>query len=331
MKYINIILIVLLVFFTMLIWPANPFDLSTKKIKIEPGSSAKKIQAVLVSNNILPKFTPFRYVVRLIRVGNSIKAGEYRFSPSDNLFKIIFPLTQGTIIPVENKKVTFPEGTSIYKMGLILKENGFSNWRKFQGLVDQGITAPRRERHWTIFKYIPSESLEGYLFPDTYQFSIESTNEVMIEAMLKRFEEVVLPFWKTSSKETKMTLHEIITLASIVEKEAKKPEERPIIASVFYNRLKKGMPLAADPTIKYALERPSKRVYFDQLEVNSPYNTYKRKGLPPGPICNPGFDSIKAAVYPAKTNYFFFVAKKDGSHTFSKTWGEHQKARGKNK
>ena len=119
----------------------------------------------------------------------------------------------------------------------------------------------------------------------------------------------------------------LVTLASIVEKEAKRPEERPVIASVFYNRLKIGMPLAADPTVKYALERPSKHVYLDQLSVKSPYNTYKVRGLPPGPICNPGLDSIKAAVYPAKTNFLFFVAKKDGSHMFSRTWQEHQRAR----
>lgn len=320
------IVIILLLAIT---WPANPFDLSTKKIKIEPGGSAKTIQAVLIANNILPTFTPFRYVVRLINVSNNIKAGDYLFSPSDNLIKVVFSLTNGNTLPIEVKKVTFPEGSSIYKMGMILKKNGFNNWETFQGLVDQGITAPLRERHWTIFKYIPSESLEGYLFPDTYQFSLESATEVMIETMLKRFEEVVLPFWKKSNKETRLTLHEIIILASIIEKEAKMPEERPIIASVFFNRLKKGLPLAADPTIKYALERPSKKVYLNQLEVKSPYNTYKVKGLPPGPICNPGLDSIKAAVYPAKTNYLFFVATNDGHHTFSKTWGEHEKARRK--
>lgn len=122
-------------------------------------------------------------------------------------------------------------------------------------------------------------------------------------------------------------MHEILTLASIIEKEAKVAEERPIISSVFYNRLKIGMPLAADPTVKYALERPTKKVYLDQLSVRSPYNTYRRKGLPPGPICNPGLESIKAAVYPSKTDYFYFVAKPDGSHIFSKTWQEHQKAR----
>jgi len=145
--------------------------------------------------------------------------------------------------------------------------------------------------------------------------------------MVSRFEEMVLPVWEKRPNNTKYTLHEILTLASIIEKEAQKPEERPIIASVFYNRLNKGMPLAADPTIKYALERPSKKVYNNQLEVDSPYNTYKRVGLPPGPICNPGVESIKAVLYPAKTNYYFFVAAKDGSHLFTRTFEEHQKAR----
>jgi len=231
-------------------------------------------------------------------------------------------------VPAREIRVAFPEGTSIYKMGIILQKTGFKHWREFQQLVDQGITAELRARHWKIFKYIPSESLEGYLFPDTYNFFPDASAESMAEVMLNRFESVVGPFWdRSGAADAKRSLHEILTLASIVEKEAKKPEERPIIASVFYNRLKIGMALAADPTVKYALERPSKKVYLDQLAVRSPYNTYKVRGLPPGPICNPGLDSIKAAVYPAKTNYLFFVAKKDGSHTFSRTWQEHQRAR----
>ena len=147
------------------------------------------------------------------------------------------------------------------------------------------------------------------------------------ETMLGRFDKVVLNFWERASKDTEYNLHEILTLASIIEKEAKVPLERLLVSSVFHNRLKAGMPLAACPTIKYALDKPTKKVYKDQLSVDSPYNTYKIKGLPPGPICNPGIDSISAAVYPALTDYYYFVAKPDGSHIFSKTWSEHQRAR----
>ncbi|MDD5594338.1 MAG: endolytic transglycosylase MltG, partial [Candidatus Margulisbacteria bacterium] len=283
----------------------------------------------LKNGRALPAYSPFLLIVKLFNLENRIKAGEYSFSPSEPLPAVIYKLVAGETLPAKAVRVAFPEGSSIYKMGVILKDNGFAHWPDFQRLVDEGITAPLRERHWNLFKYISSESLEGYLFPDTYQFYPEASAEAMAEVMIGRFEEIVSPFWARSKNDTKMSLHEILTLASIVEKEAKQPAERPIIASVFYNRLKIGMPLAADPTVKYALERPSKIVYLDQLSVKSPYNTYKVRGLPPGPICNPGFDSIKAAVYPAKTDYLFFVAKPDGSHIFSKTWQEHQRARGR--
>ena len=323
MKY----LLGLVLIISILFWPAHPFDLSSVKVAVPPGSSVRAVQNRLIENNILPRYTTFRFMVRLLGAQNRILAGDYSFSPSDSLAKIIFKLTTGKTVPQQQISVTFPEGASIYKMGIILKEQGFANWQAVQGLVNEGISPTLRENHRKIFRYIPTESLEGYLFPDTYHFFAGASADEIAEVMIKRFEEIVWPFWEKSKKETKFSLHEIITLASIIEKEAQNAKERPLIASVFYNRLKSGMPLAADPTIKYALERPSKKVYLDQLSVKSPYNTYKRRGLPPGPICNPGIESIKAAVYPARTNYYFFVAKKDGSHIFSATWQEHQRAR----
>ncbi len=319
----------ILLVFTIICWPANPFDLSSKRLEIPKGTSVRAVQSILKDNSILPRVTAFRLIVRSFGIQNRIKAGEYSFSPSDPLPRVITKLIVGETVPPQEIRVTFPEGTSIYKMGIILKENGFDNWQEFQGLVNEGITAALRERHWTIFKFVPSESLEGYLFPDTYLIFKNASVEVLAEAMLQRFEEVVLPLWERAKRDTKMSLHEVLTLASIIEKEARQSYERPKISSVFHNRLRIGMALAADPTIKYALERPSKRVYFDQLSVKSPYNTYKRRGLPPGPICNPGLESIKAAIYPAKTEYLYFVARPDGSHHFSKTWQEHQKARQK--
>ncbi|MBI5399683.1 endolytic transglycosylase MltG [Candidatus Saganbacteria bacterium] len=236
------------------------------------------------------------------------------------------PITAKAAATLREILVTFPEGSSIYKMGERLRQKGYQQVESFQALVKEGITADLRQRHWVTFKYVPSESLEGYLYPDTYWFFINASPEALAEIMVSRFEAVILSYWQQVNKETTYSLHEILTLASIIEKEAKQPKERPLIASVFYNRLRMGMPLAADPTIKYALKRPSKKVYYNQLEIDSLYNTYKRKGLPPGPICNPGIESFKAAVHPTKTDYFFFVAKKDGDHVFSRTWAEHQKA-----
>lgn len=318
-----LVLLLLLILFL----PRNPFDQSKVEVNIPAGASVKQVQLILQTNKTLPKYSIFKYFMRLFGLQNKIKAGNYLFSPSDPLPEVVTKLVLGETLAPKELRVTFPEGTSIYKMGIILKEAGYADWLAFQGLVKEGITYDLRQRHWPIFKFIPSESLEGYLFPDTYHIFKDAPATDLAEKLLARFKAIVLPYWQKNKRQTKMNLHEIITIASIVEKEAKRPEERPVIASVFYNRLKDGMPLAADPTVKYALERPSKIVYLDQLSVKSPYNTYKRRGLPPGPICNPGLDSIKAAIYPAKTNYYFFVAKKDGSHLFSKSWQEHQKAR----
>ena len=320
--------IFILVFSSILVQASDPSNRSSLQIEIMKGSSTAAIQSRLEEKGILKKGSGFALLARLLGVSKSIQAGRYHLSPADPLYAILWKLRYGKIVAPVQSKIIFPEGTSIYKMGVILKANGMTEEaEKFQGLVNEGITENLRKKHWTLFKYIPSESLEGYLYPDTYLFFRQEKFDSIVEKMLQRFEEMVMPFWEKSAHATRYSLHEILTLASIIEKEAKLPAERPIIASVFYNRLKAGMPLAADPTIKYALERPTKRVYLDQLSIDSLYNTYKRKGLPPGPICNPGIESIKAAVYPATTNYYFFVARADGSHVFSRTWQEHQRAR----
>jgi UPF0755 protein len=296
---------------------------------IPEGSSAYSVQTILEKNGVLKLNSGFALIAKTFGFSKQLHAGKYSFSPSDTFIGILLKLRSGKVIPPHQIRVTFPEGTSIYKMGEILKKQKVSAPEKFQALVKEGITEKIREKHWDIFKYISSESLEGYLFPDTYSFFENAEVKDITEIMLSRFEEVIMPFWERASKDTEYSLHEVLTLASIIEKEAKVPLERLLVSSVYHNRLKSGMALAACPTIKYALDKPTKKVYKEQLSIDSPYNTYKRKGLPPGPICNPGIDSISAAIYPAVTNYYYFVAKPDGSHIFSKTWWEHQQARQK--
>lgn len=330
MKWIGLIIgIALLLFVAVLLQPVNYFDHSKIIVEISSGSSTSTVERILEENEILRQDSSFAVVARILGLSKHIRAGKYAFSPSDNLLSILLKLKNGDVLPPEQFSVTFPEGTSIYKMGVILEKAGFVQFKKFQDLVKEGITEGLREKYWSIFKYIPSESLEGYLYPDTYLFYVHSDVPEMAEKMVRRFNQVVMPFWKKTAKDTKFNLHEILTLASIIEKEAGNPKERAIISSVYHNRMNKNMFLAACPTIKYALNDPTPKVYKWQLEVDSPYNTYKNKGLPPGPICNPGIESIKAAVYPAKTNYYYFVAKDNGSHIFSATWQEHQKARQK--
>jgi UPF0755 protein len=167
--------------------------------------------------------------------------------------------------------------------------------------------------------------LEGYLFPDTYQFGRGISPSLIIDAMVKRFWQMVGPL-TDRAKETGMTMQEIVTLASIVEKETGQPSERPLIASVFLNRLKSGMRLESDPTVIYGLENFDGNLRKKDLVQRSPYNTYVIHGLTPGPICNPGLESIKAVIFPAKTDYLYFVSKNDGSHHFSRTLSEHNQA-----
>lgn len=333
MRYIRvaviIILIIMVLFTAALFQSANSFDRTFYRIAIPRGTSTTAVQKLLESKGILKPGSGFSFAARVLRISRGMQAGEYKFSPSEPLWSILWKLKTGNVVEPEVRRVlvTFPEGTSIYKMGEILKKHKISDPKKFKALVKEGITKELREKHWALFKYMPTESLEGYLYPDSYWIFENATVDQIVETMVSRFEQVVLPFWEKAKKNTDMSLFEVVTLASMIEKEAQVPSEQKIISSVFHNRLKKNMYLASCVTIKYALDNPTKRVYYEQLEIDSPYNTYKNKGLPIGPICNPGINAIKAAVYPAKTNYYYFVAKKDGSHTFSTTWNEHQRGK----
>lgn len=308
---------------------SNRFDSKSYVVNIPAGSGASDVSDILIDKRIIDNRYSFDILLGFLGIENKIQAGVYKLSPSMGLGKIVLKLRSGDIISGPLERVFFPEGTSIYKMGVVLQESGFKSGIYFEDLMKDPISEDLRQK-FPFLKGVKINSLEGFLFPDTYLFPPDATVSTIRDLMLSRFNSVVMGFWEGSSKDTDMTLHEIMTLASIVEKEAAIEEERPIIASVFLNRLKKRMHLAADPTVKYALSmfrKPTKRVYFIDLEVDSPYNTYKYAGLPPGPISNPGIASIKAAVYPAKTQFLYFVARKDGTHIFSTTWQEHERAK----
>lgn len=171
---------------------------------------------------------------------------------------------------------------------------------------------------------IPTPTLEGYLFPDTYAFPEGTTARQAVIEMVKRFEREWKPEWTTRLSQLALNRHEVVTLASIIEREAKKAAERPVIAGVYLNRLRARMLLQADPTVQYALGRHSARVFLKDLEVNSPYNTYRSPGLPPGPIASPGAASLIAALYPADVPWLYFVAYPDGHHEFRTTLAEHE-------
>ena len=294
----------------------QPADrMGTKQtVIIEDGTSVREIADTLESQGIIKHKVCFLVWSRLKGYSKRIKSGEYSLSPAMAPAKIFNILTRGLIIL---HPVTFPEGYSAEQIGGILARSIKVNKAAFLSMV----------RDPTVLKKygISGPSLEGYLYPDTYQFSRKQSSRSIIDTMVRRFNAVTSPF-KQRVTETGMTLDKVVTLASIVEKETGSPRERPLIASVFLNRIKKGMRLESDPTVIYGIENFNGNLTRDDLTRYSPYNTYVIPGLPRGPISNPGLESIKAVLYPADTDYLYFVSKNDGTHYFSRSLEEHNRA-----
>jgi UPF0755 protein len=287
---------------------------SDQVIMVQEGMSLKEVAERLESRGILRNKKIFILWTRLMGYSRQIKAGEYLLSSSMAPIKIMEILTRGIIITYS---VTIPEGFSIDQIGGILAE---------KGLVDKAEFISIAKEQEIISKYgIVGASLEGYLYPDTYQFGRGLSPVSIIDSMIKRFNEVVRPY-SEQIDESGMTIEEVITLASIIEKETGRAEERPIIASVFLNRIRRGMRLESDPTVIYGMDNFQGNLTRKDLSEYTPYNTYMIRGLPPGPIANPGLESIRAVLFPSETDYLYFVSKNDGSHYFSKNLEEHNRA-----
>jgi UPF0755 protein len=288
---------------------------SEQVITVEDGMTLRQVAVNLEKNRIIKNKTFFLLWARLKGYGRNIKSGEYRLSPAMAPVKIFDMLTRGIII---THPVTFPEGFTAGHIAEVLEQNKTISVERsaFLSLVhDPAI----------LKKYgVSGTSLEGYLYPDTYQFSRRQSPESIIAVMVSRFNEVILPF-KERIGMSGMTLAEVVTLASIVEKETGRADERPLIASVFLNRLKNNMRLDSDPTVIYGIEDFDGNLTREDLRRYTPYNTYVIKGLPPGPISNPGIESIRAVLYPSDTDYLYFVSKNDGYHYFSRTLQEHNR------
>jgi len=246
-----------------------------------------------------------------------VKAGEYSLNQSMSPLRIFNILSTGAI---KTYTLTIPEGLTAQQIADLLAKKNLTNMSEFIPLVmDKTLAASY---------HIDGTNLEGYLFPDTYVISRDTGARELIDLMIKRFQKIFTDLIKDQESTTGRLLpaKDIVTLASIVEKEAGLPEEKPIIASVFLNRLKKRMRLESDPTVIYGLKNFDGNLKKKDLRTPGPYNTYLNYGLPPGPIANPGRESLMAVLKPAKTNYLYFVAKNDGSHHFSASLSEHNKA-----
>lgn len=293
-------------------------------IPIEEGESARDIGERLEEEGVIQSGRLFRVLVALTGVEGELVAGEYEFDRGLPTMEVISRIHRGLTAPLV---VTVPEGLRKEEIGELLERKGVVGAEEFAAALSA------RTYTASFLDLLPPDTgLEGYLFPATYGFSRKATAENVVQEMLSAFDEQVLPSLPPPGA-LELSLHQIVTLASIVEREAVVPGERPVIASVFLNRLQVGLPLQADPTVQYALGNDPESVrrfgYWKEgltladLAVASPYNTYVEVGLPPGPIANPGLDSIQAVVRPARTNYLFFVAREDGSHVFAESLEEH--------
>jgi UPF0755 protein len=321
--------------FLMMLSPVHWWgDLDVQRVTIAPGSNARSIANQLASDGLLRSATAFRLWSEVTGATSTMRAGVYDFSPRESAWTILGRLRRGDSVDLA-VSVIIPEGYTVKQIAATLQaqgicsEDSFLRYLKtaplpYDFLSQQGSNVPQQRR------------FEGYLFPDTYRLLPNSSPAEVVQVMTSRFRQVMsdlmpaelLQGESLSSTPVKMNLKQLVTLASIIEREALLDAERPLIAGVFYNRLKIGMPFGSCATVQYILEINKPVLSLQDTEVESPYNTYQHAGLPPGPIATPGLNSLQAALSPAATEYYYFFAIPDGSgqHAFSRTLAEHNAA-----
>jgi len=296
-------------------------------VSVEQGESAQAIGEKLHDASVIESARLFVVLTELMGLGDALEAGDYEFERGETALSAVRRISQGITASLA---VTIPEGLRLEEIADLLERRGVVSAGDFRRALTDAYDAS------FLGELPPGAGPEGFLFPATYGFSHDATGHEVVQQLLNAFDqrygEHIQPLL---SPDDQLSLPEVLTLASVIEREAHVPAERPIIASVFLNRLRQGLPLQADPTVQYALGNDPASVeefgYWKRslsladLRLASPYNTYVNVGLPPGPIANPGLDSILAALQPDDTDFLFFVARPDGSHVFAETLTEHQR------
>jgi UPF0755 protein len=284
-------------------------------VEIPADASFTTVAGLLAQKGLIVSPFWFRVLGKIQGAERNIKPGEYDLHTRMRPPEILDALVKGKVI---HYSVLIPEGFNASQVGKLLSELSLAD--------DAAINRLVKDREFAKSLGVEGATLEGYLFPDTYYFSRHTRPEEILKAMVGRFQQVVSPELKGRAADLRMTEREVLTLASIIEKETGQEDERPLISAVFHNRLKKRFPLQSDPTVIYDIPNFDGNLTRAQLTTPSPFNTYMHPGLPPGPIANPGLKSIMAAMNPAPVPYLYFVSKNDGSHQFSSTLQEHNRA-----
>ena len=290
-------------------------DKEEKHVEITSGMNFALVADILEKEGVIAGVKKFRLFAKLKGVEKRIKAGDYTFHTDMTPSTVLNKLVRG-----EHRihKVTIPEGFNTFQIAALLEKEGLLEKEKFLKYTSDPVFVHSLG--------INSDSLEGFLFPDTYQLRKGMGEERILRKLVARFNEIFEEQYQQRVEELNLSLEELITLASIVEKETSDPSERNLIAAVFYNRLKRGIMLQSDPTVIYGIQNFNGNLTKEDLKTKTPFNTYLIRGLPPHPIANPGEDSIKAVLYPSPKKYLYFVSKNDGTHHFSATLKEHNRA-----
>ncbi len=310
-------------------WLVTPKDddghAQTVTVEIPSGASVLKTLYILVDAGLIDAHPLMKYLHRVQKDLPAVKAGEYELASNHSPLELLHILAKGT---VKLYAITIPEGLRIEEIAQIFEKEGHGSAQEVMTILADpsflkraDIPAGKTESYLS-----PAHRLEGYLMPETYKFPKGYSLRKKLAAMVEGYHKVVGPKEIARAKELGLTEHQLVTLASIVEKETGVPQERPLIAAVFLNRLKKGMLLQTDPTVIYGLVNFNGNITRKDLQNPHPYNTYVHKGLPPGPIANPGKEAIQAVLHPAETPYLYFVSMNNGTHKFSVTYAEHAKA-----
>lgn len=322
MEYLAVATVLMLLVLVTLaqILPVGRPGASVRYVNVQEKASLSQVAMALQTRRLVRNAAAFKLLAKVSGTETKIKPGYYALSPELSAWDVLQYLATGK---GRMLRLTVPEGYSVFRIARLLESRGVGDGMKFLRLIEQ----PSRfmARHPWLADVGPLPSLEGYLFPDTYLFEGERIDEgQLIDEMLKRFKAVVVKAYERDAAPVGKFRDSLI-LASIIELEAVRPEERAIISGVFHHRLKLGMKLGSDPTVEYALQRHqgANGLSFRDVKIDSPYNTYRYAGLPPAPIGNPGLASFNAAIHPADTPYLFFVAKGEGRHAFTRTYREH--------